>query len=94
MGTTLPDTQRWGNFREWTKNQHPVLSMFMAHELHPFSRSERFSVMVCYLCWAFFITAVFEQVLQTVILLCMACYLAWKTGVYRYARYRDVQAPL
>ncbi|CAM9663832.1 unnamed protein product, partial [Hapterophycus canaliculatus] len=35
--------------------------MFFAHELHPFSRSERFSVLLCYLCWAFFITCVFEQ---------------------------------
>eukprot|EP00904_Undaria_pinnatifida_P010730 jgi/Undpi1/6788/HiC_scaffold_21.g09265.m1 len=55
------DGTRWGNFCEWAKNQHPVLSMFMAHELHPFSRSERLSVMMCYLCWAFFITVLFEQ---------------------------------
>lgn len=54
--------QRWTNFREWAKNQHPVLSMFFAHELHPFSRTERMSVMMCYLCWAFFITVVFEHV--------------------------------
>ncbi|CAM9166200.1 unnamed protein product [Scytosiphon promiscuus] len=53
--------RKWGNFREWAKNQHPVLSMFFAHELHPFSRSERFSVLLCYLSWAFFITCVFEQ---------------------------------
>ena len=57
--------QRWGNFREWAKNQHPVLSMFMAHELHPFSKTERFSVMLCYLCWAFFITVIFEGVTHT-----------------------------
>lgn len=55
-------SQRWSNFREWAKNQHPVLSMFMAHELHPFSKAERFSVMMCYLCWAFFITVLFEAV--------------------------------
>ncbi|CAM9874907.1 unnamed protein product [Pylaiella littoralis] len=55
------DGKRWSNFREWAKNQHPVLSMFFAHELHPFSRTERFSVLLCYLCWAFFITCVFEQ---------------------------------
>eukprot|EP00903_Cladosiphon_okamuranus_P005760 g5711.t1 len=56
------DGTRWGNFREWAKNQHPVLSMFFAHELHPFSKSERLSVMLCYLCWAFFITIVFEGI--------------------------------
>lgn len=38
--------------------------MFFAHELHPFSRTERFSVLLCYLCWAFFITCVFEQVTE------------------------------
>eukprot|EP00904_Undaria_pinnatifida_P010731 jgi/Undpi1/6789/HiC_scaffold_21.g09266.m1 len=59
----LPGSEgtRWSNFREWAKNQHPVLSMFMAHELHPFSKTERFSVMMCYLCWAFFITVLFEM---------------------------------
>lgn len=57
--------QKWSNFREWAKNQHPVLSMFFAHELHPFSRSERLSVMMCYLCWAFFITVMFEYVSTT-----------------------------
>lgn len=60
--------QKWSNFREWAKNQHPVLSMFMAHELHPFSKTERFSVMLCYLCWAFFITAVIEAVRFAIIL--------------------------
>ncbi|CAN0299172.1 unnamed protein product [Laminaria digitata] len=55
------DGTKWSNFNEWAKNQHPVLSMFMAHELHPFSRAERLSVMMCYLCWAFFITVMFEQ---------------------------------
>ncbi|CAM9958615.1 unnamed protein product [Ascophyllum nodosum] len=54
------DGTRWSNFREWAKNQHPLLSMCMAHELHPFSRIERLSVMMCYLSWAFFITIVFE----------------------------------
>lgn len=54
--------KKWGNFREWAKNQHPVLSMWMAHELHPFTRAERLSVLLCYLCWAFFITVMFESV--------------------------------
>lgn len=39
--------------------------MFFAHELHPFSRTERLSVLLCYLCWAFFITCIFEQVSYT-----------------------------
>eukprot|EP00752_Nemacystus_decipiens_P018608 g16683.t1 len=56
------DGTKWGNFREWAKNQHPVLSMFFAHELHPFTRTERLCVLLCYLCWAFFITCIFEQV--------------------------------
>ncbi|CAM9796346.1 unnamed protein product, partial [Ectocarpus fasciculatus] len=55
------DGKKWSNFREWAKNQHPVLSMCFAHELHPFSRTERLSVLMCYLCWAFLITCVFEQ---------------------------------
>ncbi|CAM9482562.1 unnamed protein product [Ectocarpus sp. 12 AP-2014] len=55
------DGKMWSNFREWAKNQHPVLSMCFAHELHPFSRTERLSVLLCYLCWAFLITCVFEQ---------------------------------
>ncbi|CAM9874636.1 unnamed protein product, partial [Pylaiella littoralis] len=63
---------RWSNFREWAKNQHPMLSMLFAHELHPFSRSERFSVMMCYLCWAFFITAVFEHVNVDAVEVCNA----------------------
>lgn len=58
----LKRDKKWGNFREWAKNQHPVLSMWMAHELHPFTRAERLSVLLCYLCWAFFITVIFESV--------------------------------
>ncbi|CAM9562723.1 unnamed protein product, partial [Hapterophycus canaliculatus] len=68
----LPGTDgtRWGNFREWAKNQHPVLSMCFAHELHPFTKSERLSVMMCYLCWAFFITVVFEMTNSEEVAIC------------------------
>ncbi|CAM9144310.1 unnamed protein product [Ectocarpus sp. 4 AP-2014] len=80
----LPGSQgtRWSNFREWAKNQHPVLSMFLAHELHPFSRTERLSVMMCYLCWAFFITVVFEYGNKDEVAICNAgCNNTYSGGV-------------
>ncbi|CAM9958272.1 unnamed protein product [Ascophyllum nodosum] len=57
--------KKLSNFREWAKNQHPLCSMFVAHELYPFTRRERFCVMMCYLCWAVLITAIFEAILAT-----------------------------
>ena len=60
--------------------------MFMAHELHPFSKTERFSVMMCYLCWAFFITVVFEEVTYTK---CIVINCSW--GVNRFFNGFDLE---
>lgn len=86
--TYSPFRQKWSNFREWAKNQHPILSMCMAHELHPFSRMERFSVTIFYLCWAFFITTLFQAVLNCCFVFHVPQFLPM-TYYYHYVRVTD-----
>eukprot|EP00753_Platysulcus_tardus_P010789 PLAT3050.1.p1 GENE.PLAT3050.1~~PLAT3050.1.p1 ORF type:complete len:429 (+),score=146.16 PLAT3050.1:272-1558(+) len=46
----------WEDYRFFVRNGHPVLSVFMAHELHPFSRGNRLKVLLCMLMLAFIAT--------------------------------------
>jgi len=49
------------NMWKWMLQEHPLLSTFCAHRIHPFSRKERIAVLWCSFSWAFLWTAVFAS---------------------------------
>jgi hypothetical protein len=52
---------RLSNFRYYIQYNHPVLSIYFVHPLHPFTRRQRFIVFLCSLsfavCFAFILMA-------------------------------------
>jgi len=56
-GTARISDSMLQDFLFYLQNQHNVLSIFFAHELHPFTRFHRFLVLFCSLSLAFCLTA-------------------------------------
>jgi len=44
----------WSNWKQYMVNRHPLISIFRAHRLHPFSKKERALCLWCSCCWSFF----------------------------------------
>ena len=43
------------NYNQFVKNNHPLISAFTAHPLHPFNRFERWLIWCCVFAWNFFV---------------------------------------
>ena len=50
----FPETKGtfFSNFKQFTYNNHPLLSLFLAHKLHPLTRTRRFCLFFCTLFFA------------------------------------------
>lgn len=44
----------WSNWYHYMMNRHPLISIFRAHKLHPFTKGERLLCLFCSTCWSFF----------------------------------------
>lgn len=47
----------WSNYVAYCLNRHPLISIVCAHPLHPFTRPERFVILLCSFCWAFYLNS-------------------------------------
>jgi len=49
------------NYIAYTYNTHPLVSIFTAHEEHPFDRSERVQYLICMTCITFMFASIFAS---------------------------------
>lgn len=49
------------NYLFFVFNNHPLLSIFLSHRLHPFAKKKRLVVLMCSLCFAFTVTYVLTE---------------------------------
>jgi|MDSY01.1.fsa_nt_gb hypothetical protein len=54
------DGTLFSNYIAYVMNRHPILSIFMCHPLHPFTRTERMVVLWCSIFWAFFTNTIMQ----------------------------------
>ena len=56
------DGSRWSNFKEYLKNSHPLLSIWTAHDEHPFDHKERLQYLFCMISLTFMFSAIFQTI--------------------------------
>ena len=57
----FPPNGWWTDWWFYIKNNHIFLSIFLAHDSHPYTRKRRFLVLLNSLSFAFFVTALFQS---------------------------------